>query len=133
MTYECRLKRVKKEHVFGALFSVLALYLVDYFGIADIKHWSAYAIGIVLVLGFLYLIANTMVRVEIGGEVVTIYHSGMVQGNIPRASIVSVQRVGHKGRSGIVISTSDGLEYMAPMVCFSEAEIEEMLKELRKS
>lgn len=133
MTYECRLKGITKKHVFGALLSLLAFYLMDYFGVANVEHWSAYAIGIVLALGFLYFVENSMIRVEIEDEAVTIYHSGMVQGNIPRVLITDVERVCHKGRSAIVISTSDGLKYSAPMGCFSEAEVEEMLKELRKA
>jgi hypothetical protein len=133
MTCECRLERIMKKHVFGALFSVLAYYLVDHFGFARIEHWSAYAIGIVLTLGFMYINEYSMIRVEIEGESVTIYNSGMVQGNIQRALITRVETVGPKGRPAIAISTSDALEYSMPIACFSEAEVEEMLKELRKA
>lgn len=133
MTYECRLSAITKMHVFGASVAVLVLFVVHQLGIADVEDWSAYAIGIVFALGLLYLIGNSTVRLSIEGEAVTLYHSGMVQGSIPRESITGVREVGYKGRSGIVISTSDGLEYNVPIACFSEAEVEEMLRELRKA
>lgn len=133
MIHECRLKAIKKHHAFGALLVVVMLYLLNYFDVAKIEHWSSYAIGMTVTLGFLYLVGNSKVSVEINEDSVIVYHSGMVQANIPKESISLVSVEGQKNQSVILISTRDGLKYSVPLACFSDAEVTAIERDLRKA
>jgi hypothetical protein len=133
MIYECRLKRLRKQHVYAGLLTVLLLFLMSHFDIGSTKYWWSYSIGIVSAIGALSLVANSRVRVEITDKTVTVYHSGMMHANIPKVSIAEALVSGDKSTSRIAIFTNDGLKYSIPCECFSETEINALLNELRKA
>jgi hypothetical protein len=132
MIYRCRLNRVRPQHLYAALLSIVGLYLLSQFDIVSSKYWWAYSIGITLAIGLSYLVGNTKIRIEINGKSVIIEHSGMVYANFPVDSIDRVVVNDSGGISRIVVVTNEGLKYYIPCECFSNTEIETLLKALRK-
>jgi hypothetical protein len=130
MIYECRLNRLRKQHVYAGLLTILVLFLMNCFDIGSSRYWWSYSIGIALAMGTFYLIRNFRVRVVTTDRSVTVYHSGMVHVNIRKESIKEVSLSGGRGRSGIAISTIEGLKYAIPCDCFSDSEIRALLDEL---
>jgi hypothetical protein len=130
MVFECRLKKVTSQHVISSLITILVLYLLDYFSITEIKYLSGYRIGFLAALLVSYLILNSKVRVKVEGNEITVYHSGMVQANIVKELISHITRSGRHNLSRIVILTNDGRKITIPSSCFSDSEIESLMKQL---
>ena len=133
MIYECRLNKVKRQHVYAGVLTIVGIYLLSFLGFRGSEYWWASSIGIALALVASYLIGNTKVRIEENGETVTVEHSGMVHANIPIDSIAEVSMSGSKNLSRIVIVTNDGLKYFIPVECFSSSEVEKLMKTLGKA
>ena len=133
MVYECRLNKVGRQHLFAGVLTIAGLWLLSRFDVAGAGYWWAYAIGIALAIAASYLIGNTRVRVAISGETVTVEHSGMVHANLSVDAIASVAVSGSDSTSRIVVVTSDGSKYYIPCECFSQAEVDGLLRALGKS
>lgn len=133
MVFECRLRGITRKHAYGALVAISLTFLLDYLDIMKFEYWSSYAIGVVLALAFLYLVENSKVRVEVNDDIVTIYHSGMVQASIPMETIDQAVLSGEGRLARIIVSTTDGLRYYIPMNCFGEAEVTAVMNELKRA
>jgi hypothetical protein len=127
MIYECRLNRFRRHHLYAALTTIFGLYLLSYVNFGGAGYWWAYAIGISIAAGASYLIANTKVRIEIGGEAVVVEHRGRVHANFTIDALASVAVSGSGNDSRIVVVTNEGLEYFIPCGCFSKSEIDALL------
>jgi hypothetical protein len=133
MIYECRKNALKKQSVYAGLLIVLVLAMSNYLGIFTSEYWWGYSIGIILALVVTYLTSNTKVSVKIEGERVIVYHDGMVYGNVSKDSITEVSVGGADNLSRITVVTDDGLKIYIPAMCFSETEIESLVKALRST
>lgn len=133
MVYECRLNRFGRQHIYAALMSILGLNLLSQFVVIGDGYWWSSAIGIAVATGVSYLIGNTNVRTETNGEAVTVEHSGMVTANFTIDSLANVAVSGSGSMSRIVVVTKEGLKYFIPCECFSNDEIESLLKSLRNA
>ena len=131
MTYECRLNRFRRHHLYAALTTIFGLYLLSYVDFWGAGSWWAYAIGIAIAAGAWYLIGNTKVRIEIDGGAVVVEHSGMVHAHFTIEDLASLAVDGTSRESRIVVVTNEGLKYLIPCGCFSKAEIDALLLALR--
>ncbi len=130
MSYECRLNRFKRHHLYAALTTIFGLYLLSYVDFWGAGSWWAYAIGIAIAAGASYLIGNTKVRIEIDGGAVVVEHSGMVHANFTIVELASVAVDGSGREVRIVVVTKEGLKYLIPCWCFSKAEVNALLEAL---
>ena len=133
MIYECRLSRFRRHHLYAGLLTIVGLYLLSYFDFVGTGYWWAFSIGIALAAGASHFIGNTKIRIETNGEVVIVEHSGMVHANFPVDSVASVALNGSGSMSRIVVVTNEGLKHYIPCECFSKAEIEALIKALRRA
>ncbi|WP_078120105.1 hypothetical protein [Thiosocius teredinicola] len=131
MIYECRLNKVTRQHLYAALLVILGMYLLNLFGLWASEYWWATSIGIVLALGFSFVIGNSRVRVEIGDGTIIVEYSGMVQANIAADAIESVTMSGSDSLQRIVIVTDDGSKYFIPCECFTSTQLEGLLGALK--
>jgi hypothetical protein len=112
------------------LAAIVIPYTLNHFAITDTGPWWSVSIGAVAVLLLFNLLSRTKTGIHIQDDNVTLYHSGMVQGNVPMRSVRRVSAAGKGHDRRLEIQTTDELRFPVPVACFSEEQISEIVARL---
>ena len=132
MIYEGKLKLINNSYFTIAAFILAVLITLYFLNILEEKYLYS-SLGILIVLVFSYFITNSKVRVEVNEGQLTIYYSGMVQGNVAINSINQLTEKTQGKINGVEIVTDDNLRYFMPTSCFNEATKQEIISQLQNA
>ncbi|MCB1791105.1 MAG: hypothetical protein KDJ24_12480 [Gammaproteobacteria bacterium] len=132
MKYECRQTALNLRTNLLIVVSAAAFsYLMHHLGMWAPEQWSAGMLGLLAALAIINVLTHTKTIISIDGDHVTVYAAGMVHGNFSTRSVQQVELQGARGARYLSISTIDGLQYRAPIACFDDNVIDDIVARLR--
>lgn len=129
MKHEIRLKLISSYYLASCVFLVIVIFILYNYEILS-ENYLYSSLGTLVAFVLAYLLANSKVRIEINDEQLTIYYSGMVQGNIDIKTILSLREKEQGEIRGVEVETNDGRKYFMPLSCFKESIEQEIISEL---